>query len=141
MTLFTYPVSNRRAVSAFDAFDRLFADPFFYGAARRRAGVVRRAHPVRVDLYEHDDALVVRFELPGVKKENVTLNLEKDVLTVDVHDEAKDEETARQPRARRAIRVPVDVKAGEIGAELRDGVLSVTLPKADAAKARPIPLN
>ena len=98
------------------------------------------------DIYETDQALTVVMEMPGVDKASVDLNIENDVLTVAGHiDFSKYEKL--QPvyteynigHYRRSFSLaPNRVDQGKIKAEMNDGVLTLTLPKAKQAKPRRI---
>jgi len=94
------------------------------------------------DLYASDNAYQVRVEVPGVKKEEVSISLEKSVLSVSAsHEEKEGESTSRSLRFSRAVSVPEDVDAENISAKLQDGVLSITLPKQEARKPKQIEIN
>lgn len=98
------------------------------------------------DIYETDKELVLKFELPDVKKEDVRVMMENNVLML--RGERKfEQETERANYHRverhygefmRSFNVPMFVEAAKIDAEFRDGVLTVTLPKREEAKAKQI---
>ena len=98
------------------------------------------------DIFETDDALTMVMEMPGVDKTNVDINLENDVLSVAGRiDFSKYEKL--QPvyteynigHYRRTFSLaPNRVDQGGIKAEMKDGVLTLTLPKAQQAKPRRI---
>jgi HSP20 family protein len=98
---------------------------------------------------ERDEAFEVVAELPGVAKEDVKLSLENDVLTISGTRKANGlPENGRWLRNEiphgqfaRSIRLPRGVKAEEISAELRNGILRVVLPKAEELKPREIKIN
>src|ERR1041385_3166851 len=92
-----------------------------------------------VDLYEDRDRLVVKAELPGMKKEDIDISLEGEVLTLsgerkeeEVFDKA---ETYRSERFlgkfQRTLTLPMSVDASKVQASYKDGILTVTLPKAE----------
>jgi HSP20 family protein len=99
-----------------------------------------------MDIAEHENELVVTAELPGVKKDQVKVTFDKGILTVDGQRKPselpKDAEVLlNEMQIRdfsRSIRIDVDIDANNITAELEDGVLSVTLPKKEAAKPKQI---
>jgi len=117
---------------AFGRFNSLF-DEFF--------GLENGFHQPAADLYEDDDNYYARLELPGVKKDNIDLELEKAVLTVSSADskEKKDEESGYS--FQRSISVPDDVALSKVSAAYEDGILTVTMPKEEARKARQIPVG
>jgi HSP20 family protein len=98
------------------------------------------------DVYETDKEIVVKAELPGLKKENVYVNLENNVLTI--HGERKFEEETRKEDYHRVERaygefmrsftLPAFVDIAKIGAEFKDGILMLTLPKREGAKPKQI---
>jgi HSP20 family protein len=99
-----------------------------------------------VDIYSDDNKVVVQTELPGVKEEDIDVSLDGGVLTIKgerKHEtEVKEEGYHRVERAsgtfQRAFAVPAEVDPTNIKADLKDGVLTITLPKVEEAKARKI---
>lgn len=89
-----------------------------------------------VDVVKKDDRLVLRANLPGVKPDEVTINIEDDVLTVSgEHKEEKEEKQEDYVRRERlfgsfsrSMSLPSGVKAEDIEATTEDGVLEVTVP-------------
>jgi len=105
-----------------------------------------------LDIVEKRDAYIVVAELPGVSQSDVELSFEQNVLTIrgQKHpslDPSKDGELRVYTAERvagtfeRAIRLPEFVDSEKIGAELRDGLLTVTIPKATAAQPRKIEIR
>ena len=102
-----------------------------------------------VDLYEDRDSLVVKAELPGMKKEEINLSFQDGVLTVSgerKHErEGQEGETFRSERYfgkfQRSVSLPASVDASKIGATYKDGVLMIELPKAEEAKPKQIQVN
>ena len=98
------------------------------------------------DIFETDKELVMKFELPEVKKEDVEVKLEQNVLTL--HGERKFEEKTDRGNYHRVERhygeflrsfnVPAYVDATRINAEFKDGVLTITLPKNEEARPKQI---
>jgi HSP20 family protein len=102
-----------------------------------------------LDIYENEEGLVVRLEAPGFKKENLALSLKEEVLTIaGTSPEAAPEtqrnvcrcEVARGP-FERTVTLPYPVESDKIKATFADGILTVTLPKAEAAKPKTIPVE
>lgn len=101
-----------------------------------------------VDVTRRGDQLAVRFDVPGVRAEDLTLSLENLVLTVSAErhaNYAEDEKVLVQERfdgtMTRRIRVPDWVDAERVTAEHADGVLTVLLPVAEQAKPRRIEIR
>ena len=100
------------------------------------------------DIYEDRDSLKVVLEMPGVEKSNVDIRVEEGVLFVEGRlDVAK--YRGLQPlyteynigNYARSFRLSNAIDQDKIGAELKDGVLSLTLPKAEKAKPRTIQVS
>ena len=112
-----------------------------FGAARS----LQSWRPV-VDFYENREQLVLKAELPGVKKEDLNLSLHDGVLTLGgERREEKSLEDAEVHRSERflgkfsrSFTLPAAVDAAKIQALFKDGMLTVTLPKAEEAKPKHI---
>ena len=91
-----------------------------------------------VDLLSEEDRYVLRADVPGMKPEDVTIEIEDDLLTVSGHheetEEAKRGEFVRRERRSgsfsRSMTLPKGVRAEDIEATCKDGVLEVSIPKA-----------
>jgi HSP20 family protein len=110
--------------------------------------VPARAFIPTADIYETTDALKVVLEMPGVEKNNVNVRVEDGVLTVEGRlDFSKYRDL--QPlyteynvgHYSRSFRLTTKIDQSKIGAEMKDGVLSLVLPKAEEAKARTVQVN
>jgi len=102
-----------------------------------------------VDIREKDDAYVVEAEIPGLKKEEITIDLGDGVLTLSgerkfERDEKKDG-YSRVERCygtfRRSFTIPEHVLTDKIDASYKDGILTVTLPKGEVAKPKQIDIK
>ncbi len=99
-----------------------------------------------VDIFERGESLVLRAEVPGVKSEDVDVRVENGVLTLQgqrTREEEIEERNAfrleRQFGAfTRSFSLPTTVDAAKIGAKLKDGILEITLPKAEEAKPKKV---
>jgi HSP20 family protein len=102
-----------------------------------------------VDMYETSDDLLLNFELPGVREKDISLSITGDVLTVkgerQFSQHPNDENNLHVERAygkfERSIRLPVPVQAGRVKATYRDGMLEVTLPKAEEVRPKEIKID
>jgi HSP20 family protein len=100
----------------------------------------------KLDVIDRDSEVVVKAELPGVKKEDVEISISGDVLTLkgETKREEKEEKgdfyrcEISQGSFWRTVTLPAEVNEAGAKAQLRDGMLEVTLPKAEKAKKRPI---
>ncbi|MEM8549186.1 MAG: Hsp20/alpha crystallin family protein [Verrucomicrobiota bacterium] len=93
------------------------------------------------DFFTDGDNYVVQVELPGVKKDDVKLAFEKDVLSLSAKRSRGEGDDQQVTRYHRSIRVPEQINGGNISASFQDGILTVTLPKAEQAKARQIDIK
>ena len=92
-------------------------------------------------LLDREKELIVRAELPGVEKDDVEVTIAGDRLTIEAEREFEEEETKESfyrhelgyGELQRTIALPVQIDAEHIEAELKDGILSVKLPKVQAA--------
>ena len=102
-----------------------------------------------VDVYETDQELVVKAELPGVKKENVEVSIRDNALYIRGEQKAEREEKTKAyhrvervyGRFERVLPLPTDVKVESAKAEFKDGVLEIRIPKAEGAKERKIEIT
>ncbi|NMA64870.1 MAG: Hsp20/alpha crystallin family protein [Clostridiaceae bacterium] len=110
-------------------FEDFFKDPFF----NRLSAMTT---PIRTDIKETDEKYIIEAELPGVKKEDIIIELKDNVLTlgVDVKNEAKKEDNGyickerHSGSYRRSFHVE-NIKNEDVKAGYKDGLLTITLPK------------
>lgn len=96
-----------------------------------------------VDIYETEDSLVLLADMPGVKRENLEVGVDDDVLTIEGRVDG--EQTGEMVRREydlldyfRQFRLSEAIDQAKISAELKQGVLRVELPKAEQAKPKTI---
>ncbi len=99
-----------------------------------------------LDMFEHKDELVIKAELPGIKKKDLDINLERDEITIKA--EKKREEVTEDAtyyrcerhfgQYQRSILLPFHVDAEKASAIFKGGLLEIKLPKAEEAKSRHI---
>jgi len=100
-----------------------------------------------VDLYDSNDKLTIKAELPGLKKEDIGISLEDGVLILSGErgdtQSCQTEPASESVRCRfqRSISLPCKVNAGAIKASYVDGILTVELPKAEEAKPKQIKIE
>lgn len=102
----------------------------------------------RADIYETEDDIVVLLDMPGIEKDEIGVSLEKNTLTVNgyVKIEAPEGYSLALNEYRlgdyeRSFRISNQIDREGIEAEYNDGVLRLTLPKAEEAKERKIPVK
>jgi HSP20 family protein len=124
-----------------DAFDELFREFF------RRPGFPEgEALEPAVDVAESDGDVIVKMEVPGVEKDQLHLTVSDDRLTVrgEVRKEQEEKrknyyrQEIRYGAFQRSVPLPVEVDAARASAELKSGMLKVTLPKSRQPKAQEI---
>jgi HSP20 family protein len=100
------------------------------------------------DIYEENDQLVMKTELPGINKEDVNITLQGDRLTIKAEKkEAVVDDTACYARERqygqylRSVTLPFPVKENEVSATFENGVLELRLSKAEESKAKKIEIK
>jgi HSP20 family protein len=93
------------------------------------------------DLHEDANNFYARFELPGVKKDAVKVELREGVLTISAERRVKSGETDSAYTLSRSLSLPETVNAEGISAKLEDGLLTVTLPKQEQRKPKLIAIN
>ena len=134
----------RDLISLREAMDRLFEESF----VRPRAGWPRpqEVGAIVVDMYETDEAVVVKAALPGVKAEDLDISLTGDTLTIrgETEREGETQEENYLYRERyfgafsRSLALPKHVVSKDAEAEFENGVLVLTLPKAEEVKPKAI---
>jgi HSP20 family protein len=127
------------------AIDRLLEESFVL--PRRVFG--RETAEVPLDLMERDDALIAKVAIPGVKPEDIEINIQNNVLTI--RGEMREEQET--PRGRyhwrerrtgmfmRQVTLPVEVNADAATATYEHGVLTITMPKAERVRPKQIPVR
>jgi len=123
--------------------DRLFEAPL---AELARTSQLLSGWTPAMDLYEDKDNVFVRVELPGMRKEDIDLSLHDGSLSIT--GERRGEEAYKNAevyraerffgRFQRTVTLPTPVAADKVKAQYKDGILTVTLPKAEEAKPRQI---
>jgi HSP20 family protein len=127
-----------------DEFNRLFE----WTAPSRDSGFFSGWTPA-LDVYDDKDRLVVKVELPGLKKDEINISLHDGTLTVSgerkAEHEVKEGQTFRSERYfgkfQRNLTLPTAVDSGKVQAAYTDGVLSIDLPKAEEAKPKQIAVS
>jgi len=132
------------AASLQDDFQRMFRQVF----GDTDASLAGAFSPA-LDVEESDDAFTLHVELPGVKPDEVDVSIEENVLTIAGQREFYGEKDAegfrrierRFGRFHRAVRLPDRVDPDKVEAAYKDGLLTVTVPKAESAKPRRIQVS
>ena len=101
-----------------------------------------------VDIYEREDDLIVVCDLPGVAKEGVSVDVDNNTLTIKGSTIEREEDISKEIHREyiledyyRQFKLSEQVDQAKISAELKNGVLTITLPKAEKAKPRKIDIK
>jgi HSP20 family protein len=102
-----------------------------------------------VDMYDEDDKIVIKAELPGLDKKNIAVDVKDRVLTLrgerNYDNEVKEENYYRRERTygkfRRSFSLPADVDADKIKADFKDGLLIIEVPKPEEQKPKEIAIH
>ncbi len=102
-----------------------------------------------VDIFETDEEIVVKAELPGIDRKDISVSLENNVLSLKgerrFEKETRDENYHRIERAygsfSRSFSIPGLVDSDKIHAEYKDGILKIILPKKEQAKPKQIKIS
>jgi len=133
-----------RLASLRDEVDRLFD----FSWPSRDSGLFSGWSPA-LDVFDDKDNLVVKAELPGLKKDEINLSLHDGVLTISgerkQESERKEGESFRSERYfgkfQRSVTLPTAVDSSKVNASYKDGVLTVELPKAEESKPKQIAVS
>lgn len=117
-------------------------------AEKEEKTVPARYYVPYTDIYETDDALTVVMEMPGVRKDDIDIKIEKDVLDVEGQIDFSKYAEMRPLYTEynvghfvRKFSLSSKIDQEKISAEMADGVLTLRLPKAEEAKPRQIKIN
>lgn len=136
----------RELASIQDRMNRVWAREYDRGQGAHEDVTSRGSWLPPVDIYEDDrHELIVRAELPGLRREDIEVTVEHNVLTVRGErrrDEVKESQYHRAERTygsfSRSFTLPATVDAKQVRADYRDGMLTIRLPLRDEARPRQI---
>ncbi len=145
------PWKGGKFLSAFDEMERMFerfiGRPFppSWAPRIRWPEEVEMAYP-DVDIYEEDNTVVLKAELPGVKREELSIDVTEDTITIS-GEKKKEEKVEKKDYYRfertygsfsRSFSLPSDVVADKAKAGFKEGVLEIKLPKKEEAKKKKV---
>ena len=128
--------------------DRLFGD-FEEGGRHGLMPRWERSFEPAVEVSDTKEAVVIRAQVPGMSKDDVHVDITDNALTVKgeiKEEEAKEEKHYYRREIRygtfsRVMPLPMAVKAEEAKAQMKDGILEITIPKSDEVKVKEIPIQ
>jgi HSP20 family protein len=129
------------------AMDRLFEDSFVPSRSLGNSGIDTQALPL--DIYTTPDALVVKAALPGADPEQVDITVNGDTLTISGsnHEERREDQgdylfqEVRRGSFSRTVSLPANLKPEQATADFQNGMLTLSIPKAEEAKPRQIKIG
>lgn len=120
----------------------LYIQPYPFRRMVRRAVQQPQPRALGVNIREEDDAYILSALVPGLKAEDLNIQVLENVVSIE--GEYKDEETSflmnELPRGafRRSLRLPSEIDSAKVEARIADGVLTLSLPKAESARPKKI---
>ena len=132
-------------------FEEAFRKPFFAPSWMPRIRLPEMMGEVSpsVDIFEDGNSVVVKAEVPGMRKEDIEVNLTQDTITISGH-KKEEEKVEKKDFYRlersfgsftRKLRLPTDILTDKAKASFKDGVLEVRIPKSPTAKSKKIPID
>jgi HSP20 family protein len=129
-----------------DELDTLFELPFWSNFGRQTQ--LFSGWTPALDFYQNNDNVIAVVELPGMRKEDIEISLHDGMLTIAGERKAETQGGEKAERSeryigkfRRSITLPTRVDANKVSATYKDGILTVTLSKAEEAKPKQIQVN
>ncbi len=134
----------REMMTLREAMDRLFDDAF-----TRPFSISGGSVSPAIDLYQNDNEVVVKASLPGLKAEDVQISVTADLLTLrgEFKDESEKKEATYHIREHRygsferSVMLPTSVQTDKAKADFENGILTITLPKAESVKPKTITIK
>lgn len=129
--------------------DRLFGQHFGRMRGPEEEDLAATAWAPPVDIFETEDKVVLKAEFPGLKKEDIEIQVRDNTLTLKgekkFEKEVKEESYHRVERAygsfQRSFTLPSTIKQDGIEASFKDGILEISLPKAEEAKPKQVKIQ
>ena len=128
--------------------NRMFDDFFLPGTTTEDGSLTRGWNPV-VDIYDNEDKIVIKAELPGVNKKDIEIDIKDRVLTLkgerSADKELKEDNYYRREmtygRFERSFNLPAEVDPDKVKADYKDGILKVEVPKPEHKKPKQITVH
>ena len=134
----------REMMTLREAMDQLFNDAFTRPVSMSGGSVIPA-----IDVYQNNDDVIVKAALPGLKADDVQISVSADVLTLrgEFKQENEQKDTTYHIREQRygsferSIMLPSDVQTDKSKADFENGILTITLPKAESVKPKTITIK
>jgi HSP20 family protein len=139
----------REAADLFSEFDRMLDVPRMRAAMSGRMGDETGPWGLALDVSESDDQYKVEASVPGVDPDDLNITLEDNVLTISGENRVESEvneptyhmRERRYGKFSRSLRFPAQVNADAVSANIHNGVLTLTVPKAEEVKPKRITIQ
>jgi HSP20 family protein len=120
----------------------LYIQPYPFQRAARRFVEQPRQRSLGVNIREEDEAYILSALVPGLKAEDLNIQILEDVVSIEGEYKAQEAEFLLNELPsgsfRRTLRLPNEVDSEKVEAKIADGVLTLTLPKAESARPKKI---
>jgi HSP20 family protein len=120
----------------------LYVQPYQLRRMTRRWNEQPREQTLRVNIREHEDAYELKALVPGLQAEDLNIQVLENVVSIEGEYRSEDSEFLLNELPggsfRRTLRMPVGLQADKVEAKIVDGVLTLTLPKAESARPKKI---
>jgi HSP20 family protein len=115
----------------------------------RDTSLLEGAWSPAVDIYDSKDTVMVKADIPGMSKDDIDVSVHNDILTIkgekNHEKEIKEKDFVRTERFygsfQRAIRLPAGIDAAKVGANYKNGVLEIILPKKEESKPKQLKID
>lgn len=124
----------------------LYIQPFPFQRVSRRLAEQPRAHALRINVREEDDAYTLYALVPGLKADDLNIQVLENVVSIEGQYQADEDaefvlSEIPQGSFRRTLRLPIEIDSEKVQAKIADGVLTLTLPKAESTKPKKIAVS
>ena len=142
-----YRVPRQSGYSVFEGMDRMMDD--FFNLPTLPNGDSTSCWSPRVDVWEEDKNYLVESDLPGLTREDISITMDENLLTISGERKRETEKSERKMYRRerlagkfsRSLNFPGDLNAEAIKAVFKDGVLRISIPKTEVAEPRRIEIE
>ena len=129
------------------AMDRMLEDSFIHPS--RVPGISGQATAIPIDMYQTPNEVMIKATLPGIKPDDVDITITGDTLSIKgetkVEEEIKREDYIYHERRygsfNRTLALPGGLQTDKVAADFEDGILTLTIPKAEEVKPRQIKIK
>lgn len=122
-----------------------YIQPYPFRRTARRLAAESQIRPLGVNVREEENAYVLSALVPGLKAEDLNIQVLENVVSIEGEYKAEEAEylLSELPNGsfRRSLRLPSEIEADQVEAKIADGVLTLNLPKAESARPRKIQIS